>query len=688
MIYDIKEDMAAYLAHAPAAVKVRTMADLIAFNRNDPRENVHRQDFFEAAEATSGSRGNPEYTETLRYAQVRAGRDGYDRGLSKYHVSAFVGITRGPAEIIPPDGQQGGHVAGKRRKGEVPPSISGVAALAGYPNLSVPMGQVDGLPVGLSFVGPAWSEQLLLSLGYAYELASHARVPPTAYQRYYDVEEVSLAQLSADLASGRITSVGATSAYIERIKRYDDLLNAVIGIAPDALQQAAAADQRRRDGKLLGPLDGLPILLKDNLDAVGMPTTAGSYALAENFPTRDSEVVRRLRAAGAVILGKANTSQFAGFRTTKGLNGSTVGGSTRNPYDLTRSAAGSSNGPGIATAVSFAAATIGTETSGSITGPSNVNGVVGIKPTIALVSRRGIVPISLTQDSAGPMTRTVADAAMLLTVIAGSDPADRWSQDADAHKTDYLRGLSVEALKGKRIGVLRGLRGQDEKTTPVLDEALRVLEARGAQLVDIPTPGLLDIRPEMRSILIQDFKEDLNAYLAGTPASVKVRTLADLIAFNRTDARESMHGQDIFEDSEATHDGRADPEYRKTLAKALRMTREEGLDRLFKHFKVVALVTLTGGPADTIPPDGSSEGHPVSAQPRGSQPSSVTPYAAIAGYPHLSVPMGQVDGMPVGMSFVGPAWSEQLLLSLGYAYEQAARKRVPPTAYKHSLAVR
>ncbi|HEY4368788.1 MAG TPA: amidase [Steroidobacteraceae bacterium] len=528
-----------------------------------------------------------------------------------------------------------------------------------------------GLVVGL-ILGP------VLGLTASVSLAS----APVEVTQPYAVEEVSLQQVSADLAAGKTTSVAATQAYILRIKAYNDALNAVIGIAPDALKQAAASDQRRKDAKVLGPLDGVPILLKDNLDAVGMPTTAGSFALEANYPAKDSEVVRRLRAAGAVILGKANLSQYANFRSTKGFNGSTVGGSTRNPYDVSKSAAGSSNGPGIAAAASFAAGTIGTETSGSITGPANVNGVVGIKPTIALVSRRGIVPISLNQDTAGPMTRTVMDTAMMLTVIAGSDPGDPWSKDADAHKTDYVKGLKTDALQGKRIGVMRGLRGQNEKTNPVFNEALRVLAAQGAKLIEIPDTGFLDIRPEMRILLAHDFKEDLNAYLAGTPASVKVRTLADLVEFNRNDARESMHDQDVLEDSEATTGGRHDPEYIQTLQSALRMTRQDGIDRLLKKNKVVALVTLTGGPADLIQPDGSGGSHAVSAQPRGSQPASATAYAATAGYPHLSVPMGQVEGMPVGLSFLGAPWSEQLLLSLGYAYEQASMKRVPPTAYK------
>lgn len=510
---------------------------------------------------------------------------------------------------------------------------------------------------------------LVLSLSLA---ACSREEPPQPYA----VEEVPLSQVSDDLAAGTTTSVAVTQAYIDRIKLYDAPLKSVILIAPDALDQAKASDQRRKDGKTLGYLDGVPILLKDNLDAVGMPTTAGSYALEANFPAQDSEVVKRLRAAGAIILGKANTSQYAGFRTGTGFNGSTVGGSPKNPYDTTRSPAGSSSGPGIAAAASFAAGTIGTETSGSIVGPSNVNGVVGIKPTIALVSRRGIVPISLTQDSAGPMTRSVRDAAMILTVIAGSDSGDPWSKDSDAHKKDYVAALSTDALKGKRLGVIRGTQAFDEKTTPLFDEALGVLAAQGAEIVEIPEHGLVNIGAEMAPILLADFKEDLNAYLAGTPATVKTKTLAELIAFSTSDPRESMHAVDVWEDSEKTQGGRANPDYQKLLAEGKRKAGADGIDRVLRENNVVALVSLTGGPASEIRPDGTSKGPPGWARTDG--PASLTSTAALAGTPHLSVPAGLVDGLPVGISFLGAAWTEDLLMSLGYAYEQASHKRVPP----------
>jgi amidase len=499
-------------------------------------------------------------------------------------------------------------------------------------------------------------------------------------EKPYAVDEVSLAQVSSDLASGKTTSVAATKAYIARIKALDAPLHAVISISSDALDQAAAADARRKAGKTLGPLDGVPILIKDNIDAQGQVTTAGSYALINNKPAKDSEVARRLRAAGAVIFGKANLSQWAGWRATESFNGSTVGGSPHNPYDLTKSPAGSSSGSGIAAAMSFAAGTIGTETSGSITGPANVNGVVGLKPTIALVSRRGIVPISHNQDTAGPITRTVTDAAMILNAIAGSDPADPQSAEADAHKTDYVKALDANSLKGLRIGVLRGLRQYNEKTNPVYEEALAVLKAQGAELVDIDASKLEDLNPEMRTILKYDFKQDLNAYLATTsPDLVKTRTLTDLIAFNKEEEHEKQHSEEIFEQSDATTDFNAQ-EYKDTLAYEKEHAGPEGIDKLLSDNNVSVLVNLTGGPANTIPPDGQKTGGPVADKPKGETPVSMTAYAAMAGYPHLTVPAGYVEGMPVGLSFLGTVWTEAKLLSYGYAYEQASHKRVPPPA--------
>lgn len=507
----------------------------------------------------------------------------------------------------------------------------------------------------------------------------------------YAVEEIPLSQIADDLAAGKTSAVAVTEAYIARIKTYNGAVNGVIGIMPDAREQAAASDQRRKDGKTLGPMDGIPILIKDNIDAIGMPTTAGSFALVDNVPVRDSEVARRLRAAGAVILGKANTSQWAGLRTTSGgMNGSTVGGPARNPYDLARGAAGSSNGSGISAAASFAAATVGTDTTGSIVAPANANGIVGLRPTVALISRRGIIPVSLTQDTAGPMARNVRDAAMLLTVLAGSDAEDAATVRADQEKTDYAKALSTDALRDTRIGVYRGSSAFNERTQVVFDEALGVLAAQGARLVDIPDAVLEDLSQEQRLIMIYDIKEDMAAYLAGAPPNVKYRTLADLIAFNKSDARENIYGQDLFEAAEATT-GRAAPEYIQTVEYARRRAGAEGYGRVMTDYEVTAIVAPTGGPAGLIAgtrpapsaaPTAGGGGHPASVTPKGARKPSISGVAALAGYPNLSVPMGYVDGMPIGLSFVGPPWSEDMLLAMGYAYEQASKKRVPPTAFK------
>jgi amidase len=502
----------------------------------------------------------------------------------------------------------------------------------------------------------------------------------------YEVEEVSLAQISADLSAGKTTSAAVTQAYIGRINMYDERLNSVIMIAPDALQQAAASDQRRKDGKALGPLDGIPVLLKDNIDAVGMPTTAGSFAMTENMPAQDSEVTKRLRAAGAVILGKANTSQWAGLRTTGAFAGSTVGGTTRNPYDLTRTAAGSSNGSGIAAAASFAAATIGTDTTGSIMGPSSIMGLVGMRPSVALISRRGIVPVSLSQDTAGPMTRSVMDYAMMLNVVAGSDPGDPWSADADANKTDYVKALSTDSLKGKKLGVFRNTAGHTEATKPIFDAALEVLKAQGAELVDLPDDLLEDLGNEQRLIMYYDVKQDIGAYLATAPSAVKIRTLADVIAFNKADPRESIHGQEHFEAAEALTGGRDNPEFQKIWEYAHRRAGPEGYGRAFTEFGVSALVASARGPAPVQQPDGASGGGAALEQPKGSRPPSISGVAALAQWPNLTVPMGDVEGLPVGLSFVGPKWSEATLLSYGYAYEQASKARKPPAAYKEVAA--
>jgi amidase len=487
----------------------------------------------------------------------------------------------------------------------------------------------------------------------------------------YVVAEKSVADLNADLAAGKITSASLTQAYLDRIKTEDKVTNAVLAINPKALEAAKASDARRKAGKTLGPLDGIPILLKDNIDFAGMATTAGSLALKDNIPAQDAPMVHRLVEAGAVILGKTNLSEWANYRSSWSTSGwSGVGGLTRNAYDPRRTPCGSSAGSGAAGALSLATLTIGTETSGSVTCPAGMNGLVGLKPTIALVARTGIVPISHNQDTAGPMTRTVADAAVLLTAMAGSDSSDPQTAEADAHKTDYLKGLDAASLKGARIGVMRFQKGYTPETQEIFEKALEALKAQGAELVDIADFKFEDLSPYKGNIMETDFKADLNAYLAKMPANVKTRTLTDLIAFNNSEPKETvLFGHDTWEKADATT-GFDDPDYMKLKEVAQRTRGPEGLDKLLTDNNVVALVQPTGEPAgliDTATHLRNGAGGPSAAG-----------IPAIAGYPHLTVPMGAVSGLPVGISFIGPKWSEQTLLSLGYAYEQATHMRKAP----------
>jgi amidase len=479
----------------------------------------------------------------------------------------------------------------------------------------------------------------------------------------------SIERLRGLLWSGRLTSAQLVAGYEAAIAADDRAgagLHAVIALDPRAGETARALDAARRLREPAAALDGIPILIKDNIDvADGLPTTAGSLALKDNVTGRDAPLVARLRAAGAVILGKANLSEWANFRSTGSLSGwSGVGGQTRLAQDPLRNPCGSSSGSAVAVAAGFAAGAVGTETDGSITCPAAVNGVVGLKPTVGLVSRTHVVPISATQDTAGPIALTVRDAAILLTAMAGSDPADPATHEADARRTDYAARLDAGALRGARIGVMRFATGYNAATDALFEAALARLRAGGAVLVDIKEgPDRKALRAAEEKVLLTEFKVGVEAYLATTsPDRVKSRTLADLIAFNQANAPEEMplFGQELFEASEKTT-GLADPEYRTALATAQRLAGPEGIDRLLAQNGVVALIAPTLGPACLIDPILKDQfvGGGVGQAP------------AIAGYPHLTVPMGGVSGLPVGLSFIGPAWSEPTLLSLGYAFEQA-----------------
>jgi amidase len=459
---------------------------------------------------------------------------------------------------------------------------------------------------------------------------------------------------------------------LDRIAAVDPRLHSVIAIDPTAIDQARSIDA----GTLRGPLAGQPVLIKDNIESAGtLPTTAGSLSLANNVTNRDAPLVARLRSAGAVILGKTNLSEWANIRSNHSISGwSAIGGQTHNPWALDRNTCGSSSGSGAAVAAGFVRFAIGTETDGSITCPASINGIVGLKPTVGLVSRTHIVPISHSQDTAGPMTDDVRDAAELLTVIAGSDPADKATAEADRRKKDYAAGLDAGALKGKRIGVMRFASGFG--TDAAFETALATLRAQGATLVDIKKIDNFDddvVGQNENIVLHAELKADIAKYLEASPAPIGVRTLADLIAFNKDHAQQEMtlFGQEYFEESEKTK-GLDDPAYKKARQASFRAAGPNGIDRLLKQYHVVALVGPTMPPAWKID---AANGDQISGGGAGS-------LAAVAGYPHLTVPMGLVKGLPVGLSFIGPKWSEQLLLNLGYAYEQARGPFPTPKFYR------
>ena len=449
-----------------------------------------------------------------------------------------------------------------------------------------------------------------------------------------------------------------TVGAIARALAVDGKLHSIIAIDQTAIAQARAIDQRRAHG----PLAGKPVLIKDNIESAGpLPTTAGSLALINNVTGRDSPLVARMRAAGLVILGKTNLSEWANIRSSSSISGwSAVGGQTRNPFALDRNSCGSSSGSGAAVAAGIVDLAIGTETDGSITCPASLNGIVGFKPTVGLVSRTHIVPISASQDTAGPMTRSVRQAAELLSVIAGSDPTDSATREADRRKTDYAAALDANALRGKRIGVMRFATGFG--TDPLLSAALTVLKARGAMLVDIAKFDDKAIGGNEFTVLLTELKAGMNAYLASTPPGVRTRTLADVIAFNKANAGAEMalFGQETFEQAQKTK-GLSDPAYLKARRISFTAAGPEGIDKMMRDHRLDALVGPTMPAAWKID---AVHGDQISGGGAGS-------LAAVAGYPHLTVPMGQVKGLPVGLSFIGGKWDDARILSLGFAYEQA-----------------
>ena len=480
-----------------------------------------------------------------------------------------------------------------------------------------------------------------------------------------DVAYASVRQLQQQMAAGTLDSRRLTQQFIQRIQQLDQsgpTLRAVLEINPDAMKLAGALDAARVGSAARSPLYGIPVLLKDNIDTGDrMLTSAGSLALVAAPAARDAGLVERLRKAGALILGKTNLSEWANFRSSHASSGwSGRGGQTRNPYALDRNPCGSSAGSAVAVAAGLATVAIGTETDGSIICPASMNGIVGIKPTLGLVSRSGIVPISHNQDTAGPMARSVADAAALLTVIAGSDPRDPATAHADRHATDYTRFLDPHGLRGKRIGVVRQLAGADVNADRVLDQAIATMKAQGAIIVDpVTIPHLDQLGPLETTVLVTDFKHDINAYLT-TRTGLKVKTLADLIAFNDAHADTEMRwfGQDLFQQAQAAG-AITDPAYIAALAKVKQLAGPLGIDAALKAQHLDALLAPSVGPAfmtDLVDGDHVAGG--------ASQP------AAVAGYPSITVPAGWAHGLPLGIVLFGAKWSEPTLISIAYGFEQ------------------
>ncbi|HEX4600992.1 MAG TPA: amidase [Gemmatimonadales bacterium] len=492
-----------------------------------------------------------------------------------------------------------------------------------------------------------------------------------------EVEENTIAELQAGMTAGKYTARSIAAAYLERIEQLDQkgpALRAVLEVNPDALAAADALDSERRGKGPRGPLHGIPLLVKDNVATRDrMQSTAGSLALVGTTPPRDAFIVDRLRAAGAVILGKTNLSEWANFRSSHSSSGwSGRGGQCRNPYALDRTPSGSSSGSAVAVAANLVAAAIGTETDGSIVSPSTSCSIVGIKPTVGLVSRAGIIPIAHSQDTAGPMARTVADAALLLGALTGVDSRDpATSAGAGQSRTDYRASLDAAGLKGARLGVCRSrFMGYSPATDALMESALDTLKRLGAVIVDpadITTAGQFD--DTEFTVLLYEFKADLNRYLSEWAPGAPAKTLADLIGFNeRNKDRELVYfGQEIFVQAQAKGP-LTDQDYLRALDKDHLLARLQGIDAVMAEHQLDALIAPTGGPPALI--------DLVNGDPGGG--GSFSTPAAVAGYPHVTVPMGYVVGLPVGLSFVGRPWSEAALIKLAFAYEQATKVRRPP----------
>jgi Asp-tRNA(Asn)/Glu-tRNA(Gln) amidotransferase A subunit family amidase len=672
---EFKRDLNTYLSRLPASAPMKSLADIIAYDSAHSDEALKfGQTQLVASQATDLTDPAQEAAyEADRTASLVPARQAIDAALTANDLDAI---------MMPAAPRQ--------------PSLTALGARAGYPQIVVPTGYdaTQRLPVGIAFNGTAYSEAKLLGFAYAYEQAIKLRqapsfvnpamwrcVPGSAFgprscapgrelleeigtppQLPFSLETATVADLQSRMAAGTLSSVALTKAYLARIAEVNTegpSINAIRLVNPHALADAAALDAERAAGHVRGPLHGIPVVVKDNLDAAGLPTTAGSVALENSVPDRDSTVVARLRAAGAVILGKANLSEFANFLSNGPMPSgySSLGGQVLNPYDADRTPSGSSSGSAAAAASGLAAVTIGTETSGSITSPADAQSDVGLRPTVGLVSRTGILPISATQDTAGPITRTVADAAAELEAIAGKDPEDPATASAPDTVPDYLAGLKPDALAGRRIGVVAS-------NNASYQAAVAAVQALGATTVQIPAPNA----PSSSSILFQEFKRDLAAYFARLPASAPRKTLADVIAYNDADAQEALkYGQVSALQAEATD--LTDP----AQEAAYEATRDTGRQAARQAIDT-ALNRGTADPSDDLDAIMSTG-------------TGLVAVGAQAGYPELGVPAGYTASSrnPQNIAFTGTAYSEAKLLSFGYAYEQATQLRRPPSQINPSL---
>lgn len=489
----------------------------------------------------------------------------------------------------------------------------------------------------------------------------------------FPYEEMTIDQMQAGFAEGTFTIEAVVQAYLSRIEALDQAgpnINSIIELNPDALAIAQALDKERKDGQLRGALHGIPIVLKDNIDTHDkMITTAGSRALLGSKPLQDSWVTAKLREAGAIILGKANLSEWANFRSNVSSSGwSGRGGQTRNPFVIDRNPCGSSAGSGAAVSANFCMLAIGTETNGSIVCPSHANGVVGIKPTVGLVSRAGIIPISETQDTAGPMARTVKDAAICLGALTGIDEKDDKTAESEGKSyTDYTAFLNKDGLKGKKLGLYTRSMGFHHQVDARIEEAVTLMEKQGAEIIRLDQIGSGNGGRSSFQVMLYEFKDGLNKYFASLGPDAPVKNVEELIAFNKQDSIESLFDQDLLERAQGM-DGLDSPEYKKLLAEMLENTREKGIDEAMETHSLSAIIAPTGSAAWKTDPINGDLFLGGSSSP-----------AARAGYPNITVPMGWVEDLPVGLSFFGAAWTEPLLLEIAYAFEQASLHRKAPT---------